>query len=269
MMVQDHLLSKRAALYARVSTTRQAEGELSIPDQVRHGEDYCASRGWQVIEAFIEPGASGTDERRPEFQRMIEAAKGRERSFDVILVHSMSRFFRNVVDSEIYIRRLRKSGVAVISMTQEFGEGPTADLTRKIVGAVDEHQSAENAKHTLRAMQENARQGFWNGSRPPFGYKTIEAGKRGQRIKKVLAIEETEVPAIRQIFDLALGRNGVPLGVKAIVNRMNGEGHRFRSKPFHIACVHRILTSKAYIGTHYFNQFDTRQQVERPKSEWI
>jgi hypothetical protein len=27
----------------------------------------------------------------------------------------------------------------------------------------------ENAKHVLRAMQENARQEFWNGSAAPFG----------------------------------------------------------------------------------------------------
>ena len=31
----------------------------------------------------------------------------------------------------------------------------------------DEYQSKENAKHTLRAMKENARQGFWNGALPP------------------------------------------------------------------------------------------------------
>lgn len=29
---------------------------------------------------------------------------------------------------------------------------------------IAEHQSRDNAKHTLRAMNENARQGFWNGA---------------------------------------------------------------------------------------------------------
>lgn len=29
------------ALYARVSTTRQAENDLSIPDQLRQLHDYC------------------------------------------------------------------------------------------------------------------------------------------------------------------------------------------------------------------------------------
>ena len=34
----------RAALSLRVSTARQAEHDVSIPDQKRQGEAYCASR---------------------------------------------------------------------------------------------------------------------------------------------------------------------------------------------------------------------------------
>ena len=63
----------RAALYLRVSTVRQAEHDVSIPDQRRHGEAYCAGRGYQLVETFVEPGASATNDRRPEFQRMMEA----------------------------------------------------------------------------------------------------------------------------------------------------------------------------------------------------
>ena len=37
----------RAALYLRVSTGRQADNDLSIPDQRRQAKGYCASRGWR------------------------------------------------------------------------------------------------------------------------------------------------------------------------------------------------------------------------------
>ncbi|HAP47071.1 MAG TPA: recombinase family protein, partial [Afipia sp.] len=60
----------RAALYLRVSTARQAEHDVSIPDQKRQGEAYCEARGLQLVETFVEPGASATNDRRPEFQRM-------------------------------------------------------------------------------------------------------------------------------------------------------------------------------------------------------
>ncbi|WP_315702438.1 MULTISPECIES: recombinase family protein [unclassified Bradyrhizobium] len=39
----------RAALYLRVSTGRQADSDLSIPDQRRQAKAYCASRGWEIV----------------------------------------------------------------------------------------------------------------------------------------------------------------------------------------------------------------------------
>ncbi len=81
----------RAALYLRVSTARQAEHDVSIPDQKRQGEAYCASRGYQLVETYVEPGASATNDRRPEFQRMIEAGTSKPAPFDVVVVHSFIR----------------------------------------------------------------------------------------------------------------------------------------------------------------------------------
>ena len=63
----------RAALYLRVSTGRQVDSDLSIPDQRRQAKAYCAWRGWEIVADYVEPGASATDDRRPEFQRMIDA----------------------------------------------------------------------------------------------------------------------------------------------------------------------------------------------------
>jgi site-specific DNA recombinase len=43
----------RAAFYLLVSTARQAEHDVSIPDQKRQGEAYCGSRGYQLAETYI------------------------------------------------------------------------------------------------------------------------------------------------------------------------------------------------------------------------
>jgi hypothetical protein len=72
----------RAALYLRVSTPRQAEHDISIPDQRRQGEAYYAARGYQLIETYVEPGSTATNSRRPEFQRMIEAGLATPAPFD-------------------------------------------------------------------------------------------------------------------------------------------------------------------------------------------
>src|SRR5579863_8476180 len=100
---------QRAALYLRVSTARQAEHDVSIPDQRRQGEAYCTSRGYQLVETYVEPGASATNDRRLEFQRMIEAGTAKPASFDVVVVHSFSRFFRDHFELEFYVRKLAKN----------------------------------------------------------------------------------------------------------------------------------------------------------------
>ena len=265
----DGASPRRVAVYARVSTGKQAEQDLSIPDQLAQAEAWAAQKGAEIVARFVEPGASATDDRRPEFQKMIDAATAPDRPFDTVVVHSMSRFFRDQYLCEMYLRKLAKAGVAVVSITQNFADDPTGQLIRKVVGIFDEYQSAETSKHTTRAMKENARQGFWNGSRTPFGYRTEAAEQRGAKIKKRLVIDETEASVVRYIFNLALGRHGPTLGVKAIVNRLNGERIGFRGKRFQISNVHRLLTSHTYIGEHVFNQRHAKSGTLKPREEWI
>jgi site-specific DNA recombinase len=68
------ITSVRAAVYLRVSTGRQAESDLSIADQRREAKVYCTSRCWENRGRRCLPGVSATDDRRAEFQRMIDAA---------------------------------------------------------------------------------------------------------------------------------------------------------------------------------------------------
>ena len=119
--------------------------------------------------------ASATNDRRRAFQRMIEAGTSQPWRFDVGVVHSSSRFFRHHFELEFYVRRLAKIGVKLLSITQEMGDDPMHVMMRQIMALFDEYQSKENAKHVLRALKENARQGFWNGSLPPIGYRVVAA----------------------------------------------------------------------------------------------
>jgi DNA invertase Pin-like site-specific DNA recombinase len=89
--------------------------------------------------------------------------------------------------------------VRLVSITQELGDDPMSNMIRQIMALFDEYQSKENAKHTLRAMKENARQGFWNGSLPPIGYRIVEATEqRGHRIKKTLKIDPIQAETVAQ-----------------------------------------------------------------------
>jgi site-specific DNA recombinase len=261
----------RAAAYVRVSTARQAEKDLSIPDQLRQIEAYCKQQGWTLARSYVEPGASATDDKRPVFQEMIAAARRPERDFDCIVVYHTSRFFRASFEFEFYLRKLTKAGVRLFSVTQPLGDDPDSEFYRKILALIDERYSLDNARNTLRAMRENARQGFWNGSLPPYGYRAVEAERRGDKVKKRLELDPDEAPIVRLIFNLHLnGTRGQPLGVKAIADHLNRTGYRFRDgKRYSTGLVHRLLTRETYVGRHFFNQIEARTKKTKPRDEWI
>ncbi len=262
----------RAALYLRVSTTRQAEVDLSIPDQRLQTQAYCERQGWQVVADYVEPGASAMDDQRPEFQRMIERASDDDRPFDVIVVHSFSRFFRDAFGLEMYIRRLAKHGVRLVSITQELGDDPSQVMMRQVIALFDEYQSEINGWHVLRAMKENARQGFYNGSRVPLGYTVEDIEKRGHRTKKRLAIDPVEAETVRLIFQLYLEGDAAsgPLGVKEVAKALNARGIRTRlGARFGVGPVHVILTNPLYVGEWRFNRRHAKTGREKPITEVI
>ena len=240
---------KRVALYLRVSTGRQAENDVSLPSQRDMTTRYCLAQGWDIVTEFVEPGASATDDKRPIFQKMLEQAASPERTFDVICVHSFSRFYRNGAEMELTIRKLRKHGVDVVSMTQPTGDDPSQQLMRQIIGIIDEYTSRENGKNVTRAMRESAKQGFWNGATPPLGYKIIEAERRGSKIKKKLDVDPVEAELVRLIFKLYTEgdqRTGA-LGIKETTKWLNERGYRTRrGATFGIGPVHGILKNACY-----------------------
>lgn len=264
--------AERACAYLRVSTGRQAESDLSIPDQRNQIVAHCNARHLDLVAEYVEAGATATDDQRPEFQRMIERACDDDRPYDLIVVHSLSRFMRDAFRLELYVRKLAKAGVRLISITQALGDDPSHAMMRQIIALFDEYQSRENAKHVLRAMKENARQGFYNGSRLPLGFKTEEVEKRGTRVKKRVVVDTVEAETIRLIFRLYLvgdGKSG-PLGLKRLVSWLNEKGYRTRSGGrFSVNSVHGILTNPIYAGDWSFNRLEARTRTQKPESEHI
>lgn len=234
------------AIYARVSTGRQAENDLSIPDQLRQMRMWAERNGHVVVKEYVEPGATATDDKRPVFQDMVSDATMPSAPFQAIIVHSLSRFFRDLIMGAMYQKKLLKAGVQLISITQQTQNDPSGDMQRHIFMLFDEYQSKEIAKHVLRGMQENARQGYFNGSHAPFGYKAIDVGQSGirGRFKKKLEIEPSEAEIVREIFRLYVhGKNAPRIGMKEIAKRLNAEGISMRGKPWNVHKIFQILSA--------------------------
>lgn len=163
-----------AALYIRVSTGKQAEKDLSIPDQEKQLRAYCDQKGWDIYRVYSEMGASARDDKRPIFQEMMSDAKSRERPFDIILTLTTSRFFRDATQARVWKHKLAKRGIKVMAIHQETTDDPMGGFVEGIFELIDQYESDMNSFHTLRAMKENARKGYYNGSSPRYGFTAVE-----------------------------------------------------------------------------------------------
>ena len=62
---------------------------------------------------------------------MIAKATGSDRPFDKVIVHSLSRFSRDAMHSEFYVRKLKRAGVQLVSITQELGQDGVPASSRR------------------------------------------------------------------------------------------------------------------------------------------
>ncbi len=270
----DPYCGKRVAVYARVSTKRQADNDLSVPDQIARGDTWIAEHKATKVRTWIDAGASATDDGRAEFQAMMAFAMGPSdehgRPVDIILVHSLSRLFRNALHFMQYKAQLQRHKVRIVSITQSFGDDPASELAVGMLALFDEYHSAENSKHVKRTMIANAANGYWNGQTPPLGYRTFTVPQPKGKDRKKLEIDPASAPVAQFVFETYVnGDANGPVGITRLAHILNERGERIGGKRFHTSNVHGILTNTAYIGFIMYNRRCSRSGEARPEDEWV
>lgn len=235
----------KVALYARVSSEKQAEKDLSISAQLKALKQYALRNDHTVTKEYVDEAESGRSIDRPSFKQMIAAARQKSPPFDAILVWKLSRFARNREDSIIYKSLLRKHGIQVISINEPVEDTPSGKLLEGIIEVIDEFYSANLSQDVLRGMGENASRGFCNGGRPPYGYTRVKV-KDGVTSRIKLDPDSNTAPVVRRIFQDCLAGNGL----KAIVRSLNADGiPSATGKQWGATSVEKILHNEAYTGT--------------------
>lgn len=205
---------KIAAAYIRVSTDDQLE--YSPDSQLEVIRKYAKANDCIIPDEYIyiEEGISGkTVSKRPQFKKMIGAAKTQPKPFDLILLWKFSRFARNREDSIVYKSMLRKQlGIDVVSVSENLGSDKMSILIEAMIEAMDEYYSINLAEEVKRGMTEKASRGECC-SIPPFGY-TLE--------NKMLVPYPDESFVIKKVFEdynsgigmLRIAKNLNSLGIK-------------------------------------------------------
>ena len=237
----------RAVSYSRFSSNNQRTE--SIDAQQRAIYKYIAENKYTPVGDYVDEALTGTNIQRPGFQRMLEdAQKG---MFDVVVVHKLDRFSRDVYDALDVQRKLGIYGVRVESVIERFEETPEGQLQKVIQLGVGQYYSANLAREVCKGLRENAYKCIHNGGTPPYGLDVDPETKK-------YVINEKEAEAIRIIFSKIIQG----WSYRELAEYLNLLGYRTKigNKFSATSSFYDILTNPKYKGEYVFNR-----SVSKPK----
>jgi site-specific DNA recombinase len=238
-------------LYARVSTTEQAEKELSIPAQLQAMRDYAHQHSWDISEEFVEPGASAKTAARPILQRLLSRVREvADRKVDVVLVHKIDRLARNVYDHAAIKALLTANEVRLASVVENVDDSVSGQLVENIMASLAQFYSANLAEEVKKGMRQKVLKGGWP-HKPPRGYMVVrdETTKEGR-----IEIHPTEGPLMRRAFELYA--TGV-YSMRSLADRLAKDGLVARNgQPIAQANIQIFLRNSFYVGRVRWQELD-------------
>jgi site-specific DNA recombinase len=251
--------TKRAVIYLRVSTQRQANSgrnKLASEDKgfsITEQQEVCEAKAMQldaeVIEVYIDEAESARVADRPDLLRMMERIKTLK-DVDYVIVHKLDRFSRDRFDEAILQLELRKAGAKFISATENInGDTPGDRALHGFLALSADYYSANLGHEVMKGMRQKAKAGGTNGA-ARLGYLNIRQQVSYYSVATV--VEDPErAPLIRWMFDaFATGEwtiktMGAELRRRGLTTR---ETAKRPSHPIHDSQVHRILVNRYYLG---------------------
>src|SRR5579859_6979320 len=263
----------KAALYARVSTERQAE-RGTIGSQIEALRAHLAAAGDEPAGEYRDDGRSGARLDRPGLDSLRDAAEAG--LFEVVYCLSPDRLARSYAYQVLILDELARLGVAV-RFTDAPGldqDDPQARLLTQVQGVIAEYERAKIGERYRRGKLFRSRAGEVISRKAPYGYRRVPRGPGGPAR---LEIFEPEAAVARRIFaERAAGTT-----IRQICRQLNADavptpaGSRAVWGP---STVNRLLRNEAYTGRVYYNRTEAvpdrrpghrSRQVPRPRAEWI
>lgn len=278
-------MTKKAIIYARVSSVKQKEGE-TVQSQVEalidyaSKHDYCIPEGW----IFKDEGISGSILPRPALDAVRELVH--ENLVDVILVYSPDRLSRKYAHQLLLEMEFEKQKVELIFINSPKAKTPEEQLSLHFRSVFAEYERAQITERCRRGRNYRAQQGSISViANAPIGYTYVKksenslpqyvVNERSNVVKKIFSYYIQSALSIRKICR-QLELDGIP----------SPDGH----KTWSTSTVREILNNEAYTGKAHFGKTELCEGIsgrifrtpkgekrtvartakkDRPKEKWI
>ena len=231
---------KFAVAYARFSTDKQ--NYTSIEVQIEKIEQFCKENKFILIEKYIDEAQSGTNDRRKNFQRMIQDSENG--LFKYVIVHRNDRWARNTEDAMYYKKLLSLRGVKILSVIENFDtKTPEGGFFNLVSMGMAELYTKKLTRESWEGLLATARECKVIGGNPPYGYKIEGTGKN-----KRYAIDPEKAVVIKELFEeVAKGSSYIQA-----YNKLKEKGVDLQG--FSISSIVDRLRNSKYKGEYVFNQ---------------
>lgn len=243
-------MTKRAVLYARVSSQKQEKG-YSLESQVESCRKLAASNNWVVTATFREV-CSGTVLNRPQLDKLRDLVAAGE--VDVVVVHDVDRLGRDPAQIALVERELEESGCSISYVLLPDADSPSGQLLKDVKAAVGRFENLQRVERSRRGARRKAKEGkVIVGPHRPYGYRVDDDGR--------LKIDPEEADVVRDIFrwlveggttlsEITRRLEGIPTknDKTGVYPKKRGYGVWARSS------VRCILTNETYVGSWFYGK---------------
>ncbi len=275
-------MSKRAIIYARVSTDVQREN-YSVPSQIAACVEYAEDQDYSLVgERFVDPAtgrdvaASGNgavrayvdDFTSTQLERpcLDEARAYLERvGFDVVIVFSLDRLARDPYVRRTLELQLEEGGARVEFVQGDYDDSPEGEVRKDLDATFAKWENAKRVERSNRGKKRKAEEGLFVAGRAPYGCTIDETAKGG------LAVNSEQAEVVRRIFRLYVQERESIRGVAEVLTAdSQAITYSGRNKWAH-STVRRILKNTIYAGYGFYNKHkrNGKRLEKRPREEWI
>lgn len=229
----------KVAAYARISSDKDV-AETSLDEQIDfYTRTIIQNPNWDFAGIYYDDGISGTTiYKRKGFSKMINDAK--VGLIDIILVKSVSRFARNLIDLLEVVREFRKVGIEIYFEQQHVSSlDVKCDQMITLYAQFAEEEAISVSRNQKWRIEKDRREGhYYIPVNHMLGYRYDS--------KKNIVIQEDEANIIRLIYKLYLEN----MGTTAIADFLMKEGvkNRHGLVSWSVSGINRILHNEKYVG---------------------
>ena len=165
----------RAVGYCRVSTQEQMREGVSLDAQKERIRSWSKANGYELVEIYVDAGISGKRaDNRPGLQRAITHACDEGCA---LVIYSLSRLARSTRDAITIAERLKKSGAALISLTEHLDTKSAAGkMVFRMLAVLSEFERDLVSERTTTALAHKRSQGKRVSRHIPYGWDLASDG---------------------------------------------------------------------------------------------